>query len=464
MLKKIKFFLLIILGLILVACINTTSKLTTKSTPTTTSLNPTDTQTLNIWWNKGFYPEEDVAFQQIISQWEKNSSTKIKLAFITDANIKQQTERAINTGNLPDVLLAHVTDINWSPQWAWEGKLADVSDVIEPVKNLYTPNALESVYLYNNIEKKRSYYAVPIQQQSIHISYWRDLLQQAGMGEIPKDWDGFWNYWKQAQDKLRQQGNQNIYGLGLPLSPGATDTYFMFEQFLEAYQVKLLDEKGKLLVDDPQVRQGIIKVLDWCTNFYKEGYVPPAALSWQNPDNNVNFLNHTVLMTPNPSLSIPTSQKQEPDLYYNKIGTVEFPNQPNGKPTRYMASVKQVVIFQSSPNQKAAKEFLSYLIQPENLSAYTKNSVGRQFPVMPQLLKDPFWTNPKDPHLSVAVKQFTERETRPFYSVINPAYVEVQQNNIWGQALNRILKDRLSAEQAADEAIAHIKKIFADWK
>lgn len=463
MLHKRTFILLFLLGLVLVACINT-SKPATDSTPTATPAIPPGATSLNIWWNKGFYLEEDLAFQQIVSQWEKKSSTPIKLIFITDANMKQQTEKAVKKGDLPDIFFGHVTDINWSPRWAWEGKLADVSDVVEPVKELFAPNAINSINLYNNVAKKRSYYAVPLQQQTIHISYWRDLIKEAGMGEIPQDWDGFWNYWKQAQDKLRQQGHQDIYALGFPMSPGATDTYFMFEQFLEAYNVKLLDEKGQLLVDNPQVRQGIIKVLNWCTNFYKEGYVPPTALSWQNPDNNVNFLNRTVLMTPNPSLSIPASQKQDPDLYYNKIGTLEFPNQPDGKPTRYMASVKQAVIFASSKNQQAAKNFLSFLIQPENLGNYTKNSAGRQFPAMPQLLKDPFWKDPKDPHISVAAKQFTEGQTRPFYSVLNPAYVQVQEENVWGKALNRITIDNLSPEQAADEAITRIKNIFYEWK
>jgi multiple sugar transport system substrate-binding protein len=465
MFRKKTLILLFCLSLILVACLNTTSQRTTQSTPTATPAS-LDSNILNIWWNKGYYPEEDAAFQQIITEWEKKSSVKVKLSFITDGNIIQQTDKAIINNTLPDILFANLTDATWSPRWAWEGKLVDVSDVIEPIKNIYAPNAIESIYLYNNELKKRSYYAVPIQEQTVHIFYWRDLLKEIGMSEkdIPQDWDGFWNFWKQAQDKLREQGYKDIYGLGLPMSPVPGDTYFMFEHFLEAYQVKLLDENGKLLIDNPETREGIIKVLKWCTDFYKEGYVPPGALNWQNTDNNVNFLNKSTLMTVNASLSIPTSQKQDPDLYYNKIGTMEFPNQPNGKPMRYLSAVKQVVIFSSSQHQKVAKEFLSFLIKPENLGNYIKNSQGRWFPVMPQLLKDPFWNDPKDPHLSVAVKQFTERKIRPFYPVLNPIYVKVQQENIWGKTLNRILKDNLSPEQAADEAIAQIKKIFSEWK
>ncbi len=113
-------------------------------------------------------------------------------------------------------MFGYSTDLALSPVLAWQGKLADVSDVIEPVKNLYIPSALVAVNLYNKVENKRSFYAVPIKQNSIHIFYRRDLLTAAGLSDkdIPNDWEGFWNFWKQAQDKLRQQGNENIYGIG----------------------------------------------------------------------------------------------------------------------------------------------------------------------------------------------------------------------------------------------------------
>lgn len=43
------------------------------------------------------------------------------------------------------------------------------------------------------------------------------------------------------------------------MSVGALDTYEIFEQILEAYDVQILDSKGQLRVDDPKARQGIVK-------------------------------------------------------------------------------------------------------------------------------------------------------------------------------------------------------------
>ncbi|WP_292781483.1 hypothetical protein [Nostoc sp. NMS9] len=78
--------------------------------------------------------------------------------------------------------------------------------------------------------------------------------------------------------------------------------------------------------------------------------------------------------------------------------------------------------------------------------------------------KDPFWTNPDDPHISTAAKTLIEGSTRPFYIVQNPAYSLVLKDNVWGKAINRIVVDKISSEQAADEAIARIKQIFDQWQ
>ncbi|MEH2288637.1 hypothetical protein [Nostoc sp.] len=101
-------------------------------------------------------------------------------------------------------------------------------------------------------------------QATIHIFYWRDLLKQIGRQEsdIPKDWDSFWEFWKQIQDDLRTKQipnkKQNIYGLGFTFGMSHADTYYLFEHILEAYDVQILDSKGKLLIDDPKVRQKIV--------------------------------------------------------------------------------------------------------------------------------------------------------------------------------------------------------------
>lgn len=441
------------------------------SSPVKPSVNQ---KVLKVWWDKGFNPEEDEALRKLVSNWEKETGNQIQLLLYTTDSLGKKIRRSLKAGDPPDVVMSFKAERSPNSRLAWENKLVDVSDVIEPLKNLYSEPVLETVHFYNNVKKKRSYYGIPIYQATMQIYYWRDLLEQVGRTEqdIPKEWNAFWEFWKQAQDDLRAQkksnqtSNQtsNIYSLGFTISPESGDTYHLFEQILEAYDVKIFNSQGQLLVEDPQLRQGITKVLQWYKSFYQQGYIPPTALKWLNPDNNRSLLNHEILMTPNSSLSIPVAVRQDPDIYRNKLGILEFPNKPNGKPMQHLTMAEQATILADSKNQELAKEFLRYVVKTEVLKTYLRTAGGRNSPVLKTVWEDPFWTDPKDPHISTASKTFTEGRVRYFETAQNPAYSQVLDENIWGEALNKVLVDRVSPEQAADESIKKIKQIFDDWE
>ncbi|NEP09835.1 MAG: carbohydrate ABC transporter substrate-binding protein [Symploca sp. SIO2C1] len=448
---------LFLLGLGLTQCANNPQSSKQESTS-----KKKNSDELNIWWQQGFYPEETDALDKIIADWEKESGIKVKLNVIPQKDILKEIESAIASNNTPDIFYAGVADLTIIPRLAWNNQLADVSEVIEPLEDLYSKSVLSGVNYQNQAANKRSYYAVPIMQSAIHIHYWQDLLTKIGQekGSIPKDWEEFWQFWEEAQDKLPKSGTSDIYSVGMPMSL-SLDTYNNFEQFLEAYNVELLDKDGKLNVDDPEVRQGIAKAIENYASFYKNGTVPPEAVDWDNTGNNVSLLSRTSLMTVNHTLSAPGSQRQDKDVYYNQLSTVKWPNKPNGDPMRFVVEIKQAVIFEASDNKEIAKNFLSYLAQPENLEAYTEGAQGRYLPVMPELFEKPFWSNPEDPHISVAVQQL--EKTRPAYQVFNPAYGEVAAQNVWGTIMRKIAVDDLSIKEATNQAIEQIEEIFADW-
>ena len=433
-----------------------------------------DKNTLNIWWDKGFNPEEDEALRQLVGNWEKKTGKKINLLFYTTDSLGEKINRSLKAGNSPDIVISFKAERSPNARLAWDNELVDISDVIKPVENLYTKPILQTVTFYNNVTKKQGYYALPIHQGTMHIYYWRDLLQEVGRSEkdIPKEWNNFWEFWKTLQDDLRakNQSNQksnhksNIHSLGFTLSADAGDTYYLFEQILEAYDVEIISPEGKLLVDDPKVRQGLINVLSWYQDFYQQGYIPPTALKWLNPDNNRSILNREIVMTPNATLSIPAAVRQDSDIYQNRLGILEFPHKPSGEPMQHLTMAEQAVILSKSKNQKLAKEFLKYLVQTQVKKDYLTKAGGRNSPVLKPVWEDTFWTNPQDPHISFATKTFNEGKIRYFYISQSPAYSQVLDRNIWGKALNQVLVAKVLPEQAADEAIAQIKEIYRAWE
>ena len=162
-------------------------------------------------------------------------------------------------------------------------------------------------------------------------------------------------------------------------------------------------------------------------------------------------------------MSIPAAVRNDPDIYLNKLGTVEMPNKLNGEPLPHLLDIRQAVIFQDSPNLQTAKDFLSYLSQPAVLSAFLKSSYGRFMPpAIEQIESDSFWQDPDDPHISTVVQTVLDGQTRPFYNAINPAYGVVMEENVWGQAIHAMAVEGQSAEVAADRAIERIQTIFRE--
>jgi multiple sugar transport system substrate-binding protein len=416
-------------------------------------------QPLNIVWDKGYVIEEDEAIQTAIRDWKQMSkiTAKVKLSFYNASEIAPKTLRSNQAGLPPDVLFAAKS---LYPVSDWRGKLMDVSDIVESRKANYSADAIASARLYGDRDKH--YYGVPIGQSTTHIYYWKDLLKQAGYqpADIPTDWDGFWSFWKTAQTRLNKQG-QKIYGLGLPISEGAIDTYYIFEHILNAYDVKILDDRGQLRVDLPEVRAGISRCLDWYSQFYREGMSPPETPKWLDPDNNLALLDRTVLMTPNPTLSIPAAVHNDRQLYDRQLGTIEFPKKPSGAPMTQLVMVRQAVIFADAPHATQAKAFLSYLTQPQILNGFLKASFGRFLPFTPEINQDPFWLNSADPHISTVSKTIASGRTAPYDNVLNPAYGVFLEENIWGKVLSKMAVEKLPAAAATDLAIARLKQIFA---
>ena len=438
-----------------------------KPTPEITNESATQTAKLNIWWEQGYNLEEDEAVRNIVDQWQNKTGQQVKLSFFSTDELTAKAKRAVEAGNIPDILMNPKGDRILYPQLAWQGKLEDVSDLIEPIKDDYPEQVLKAVTYSNPKQGKRSYYAVPIEQISIFIFYWQDLLAFIGLNanDIPSDWNGFWQFWQQAQTTLTANKNTNIKALGMSLgkSSSADDTYYLFEQILEAYDVSLFNQQGNLEIDR-QVRQGIVKCLNWYAQLYQQGYIPSDATNWSNVDNNRNLLNRLVLMTPNTTFSIPATVSRDRDTYLNKLGVVNFPNKPNGEPMRHLTSVRQAVIFQDSPHKALAKDFLSYFIQPQIAIDYFKASNSRTQPVRTSVWSDSFWQNTQDPYIAVATKVLISKSTRLFYMANHPAYSQVLAENVWGKALTQVTAERISPEQAADEAISRIQNIFAEWQ
>jgi multiple sugar transport system substrate-binding protein len=420
--------------------------------------------TATVWWTQGFAEEEDISFKKIVADYEKASGNTIDYSITPYAPLRQKIVSAVTSGVVPDVFQNTPGEV--IALYAWADKLVDLTDVIETQKSQYTETALLTVNCYNSVEKRRSVYGVPYTVGALTNHIWRPLVEKAGytLEDLPKTWDDFYDFFKEVQKKLRAQGMRNIYALGFQLNATGNDSNALFNYFLIAYGGQdIVTKDGKLHLDDPRVREAAIKALTYPTTAYKEGFVPPGAINWNDADDNNAFHAKQIVMDLDGSISTEVAIiKEHQD--YDDIFTMGLALGNDAAPVPSQQGSLCALIPQGAKNVEVAKDFLKYLIQPPILNEYLKTGLGRNLPAMPAIVKnDPWWLDPKDPHRMSYTRQGLLGPTVPTFWTSNPAYAQVQNEHVWAMAWADIMKNGMTPEAAAEKAFKRVEEIFAKY-
>src|SRR5215470_14924975 len=121
---------------------------------------------VSVWWAKGYYKSEDDALYEAIKKFEAKTGIKVDLSQYAGQDMIPKTVSALDAGTPPDVAFADTYDLQVAGKWAYDGKLEDVSSIIEPMKPRFSANTVETVLLHNDRAKKKAYYAFPLKQQT----------------------------------------------------------------------------------------------------------------------------------------------------------------------------------------------------------------------------------------------------------------------------------------------------------
>jgi multiple sugar transport system substrate-binding protein len=423
--------------------------------------------TATVWWTQGFIPEEDAGFRKVVADYEKASGNTIDYSLVPFAPLMQKIVSALTSGDVPDLISHDINEQVVVPQNAWNDKIVDVTDVVEAQKSQYHPTAYLASQYYNNVKKQRSFYLIPFKTAVVPFHIWISLLEKGGgkVDDLPKTWDAFWDYFKPMQKKLRDQGMRSVYSMGIQCTTtGPADGNNLFHAFLIANGGNgIVTADGKPHLDDPVVKEAVIKSIAYIADAYKGGYVPPGALSWNDADDNNAFHSKLMVMDFDGTISTEVALYHEKEQY-NDIATRGLPAKNDGKQNSAQLGVGGALIPKGAKNVEVAKEFMKFLIQPQVMNAYLKQGLGRWLPAYPSLAKsDPFWLDPSDPHRANYVREGLIDPTVVNYPAFNPGWAEVNATQIWGSAEADVIRNGLTPEQAADKALKKIETILAKY-
>jgi multiple sugar transport system substrate-binding protein len=420
--------------------------------------------TAEVWWTQGFVPEEDTAVKKLVADYEKASGNTIELSIMPFAPLRQKIIAAVTSGVVPDMFRQSPDEV--IALLAWDDKLVDVTDIVETQKEEYTETALLNAYCYNSVEKRRSFYGAPDITAGLPNHVWRPLVEKAGyrVEDIPKTWDAYYDFFKDVQKKLRAQGVRNVYGLGFQVTTNGNDPNNLFNYFLIAYGGQdIVTKDGKLHLDDPKVREAAIKALSYCSTAYKEGFVPPGAINWNDADDNNAFHAKQIVMDLDGTISTEVAVlSQGKKSEYDDILTMGLPLSNDGKPVPSQVVNPSSLIPKGAKNVAVAKDFLKYLIQPKVANERLKTGLGRSIPAMPSIVKgDPWWF--ADPHRAAYVQQGLLGPTVPEFWAFNPAYAQVRNEHAWSAAWVDIMQGGMAPQAAAEKAFKRVEEIFAKY-
>ena len=424
---------------------------------------------LVVWWEKGYYAQEDEAVRETIAAFEQAAGKHVDLVFVQQDEFPNKILAALEAGQPPDFAFGILLYL-YPAQWALEDRLVDLSDTVGAFSNMFDPDALDRAVWRDARTGQKALYGLPIGRSTNHLHVWKSLLERAGLtlGDIPREWEAFWSFWcDRVQPAVRKAtGRDDIWGIGLVMSAESDDARTQFFQFVAAYQADYVTRDGRLVIDDPEIRQRLIKAIDSYTAIYRKGCTPPDSVTWTDYSNNEQFLAQSVVMTPNDTLSIPNALKRErPDDYYKNTATIEWPLGPHGEDFPIMGYVFPAVVFREGGNVATAKEFVRFLVAEGWLMHYLE-LLGRAVPAADiEAARSAVLARPERPASDgrgdagrvatagpqlcrglgqLAARRWSSRSTSG------------------RKAIHRVAAEGISPEQAVDEAIARVKQILSE--
>jgi multiple sugar transport system substrate-binding protein len=400
----------------------------------------------------------------MMAAFEKKTGKTVELTFPSADVLPGKLQSAVDAGEPPDSAFG-TTINNLVPRWAREGRLVGLSAALGPLAEAIDKDALAGATLPGGADGREGLYAMPLVRYTNHVHVWRSLLERAGftLADIPKGWGPFWAFWcDKVQPAVRKAtGRDDIFGIGLAMSPDANDTVDGLAQFADALTRDWPEPWGTSLAEDPGAQATLVEALRQYTAVYEKGCTPPQSVTWTNRGNNEAFLAQSVVMTINETLSIPGAIRRErPADYLANAATIEWPSDAYGRPLHLEGNLQGGPVFAAGRHVEVALEFVRFLVRDGWLGLWPSFAGDRYLPVLATLTDQPFWMDPGDPHRMSAVIQVATHPNVYSYWGLPDAQGRFRDDYISAMttAVHRIAVDGLTPEQAAAEVIARVKQ------
>src|SRR5260221_2345046 len=313
-----------------------------------------------IRWNDFVPASDELLRKSILPEAAKALGLSINLETVNANDLQPRITSAIQSGAGPDIVMLN----NNHPQ-LYAASATDRSDVAEAIAK-----AQGGFYRLcrNNTHDGKKFISLPWSIIGAQIAYRKSWFADVGYNKFPETWEQY----RDAGRKLKAKGRPIGQTLGHTFADSPTFSY----PFLSSFGGKEVDEKRKPVLDS----KATVESVRFMTGFWKDAH-DEGGLAWDDSNNNRAFLSGTICATLN-GASIYIESLRKPDQYKTESGAqlksdilhAPLPKGPAGQFA--MHTFHSHVVPTYSKNQKAAKQFLTWMHTPANYEKWFESQKG----------------------------------------------------------------------------------------
>jgi multiple sugar transport system substrate-binding protein len=328
-------------------------------------------ETLNVLRWSVFVGGDKDLWEVNCRKWEKVTGCKVVNEYISWEDVRPKAAMSAAVGAGPDLVSGWHDDPHLYPD-----KLVDVTDVAEYLGAKY--GGWENVCIPYGTKNGR-WIAIPIGAPGQQIVYRKSWVNEAGYSTFPDKTDEFINCCK----KLKSMGHPVGFALGHAVGDGNNFAY----TWLWSHGASTVDADGKPAIDSPETRNA----LDSMKELYSA--MIPGCASWQDSHNNKAFLAEQIAVTNN-GISIYYASKGKPEWAEISKDTyhANLPIGPVGKHAQ-LHLFNQAFIFKHTAVPNAAKHFLMFMMEKEQVAPWMDAMGGYVTPSLKAYRDLPVWTS-----------------------------------------------------------------------
>ena len=324
---------------------------------------------LTMMHESSFIPPYDAHFKtKMAAAYEKATGTKINYEIVSVGSLLTRVTTAAENGTGPDM-----TQIGFNWAFLFDQKFVDVSDIAAEIgkeSGGWYPTAQEAVVVGGKWK------AIPFGNIGQLMNWRTDWFKQAGYEKFPDTWDEL----LEAGIKLKKAGHP----FGFELGHGFGDNHGWLYPLLWSYGGREVEADGKTIsIDSDETARAV----DYCRRLYKETMLEDC-LGWTDINNNKAFLSEQISCTNNAESILWAAKKDFPEMA--KV-IDQSPNPKGPKGSFAMLNPLCHAIFTHTPDQKAAKDFLRWVMKPEQTGPWLDIAVTYYQPFLHKYDDAPMW-------------------------------------------------------------------------